>query len=161
MEECRVGRRVSVSSLICVTVEVLSRTVCRLCNFLWFTIRVARFHATTTSRVLPLWVALPLSSEERWRMFGIRRTRKAKASRATTFGGNENGQLVKNCTCLHVRPKETAGSRTLRGGDKVDKLCAVKQEEDHEHKEIQVHLPFLDHVGAKECAITWMLVGNS
>ena len=38
--------------------------------------------------------------------------------------------------------------------------CAVKQAEERHDDGIKEGLFYIDHKGAKRCAITWMLVGN-
>ena len=42
-----------------------------------------------------------------------------------------------------------------------DKRCAGRQEEEDDDKGTKVDLSFIDHEGAKRCAITEMLVGNA
>ena len=41
------------------------------------------------------------------------------------------------------------------------KECDVRQEEEHDDESMKVGLSFIDHDGARRCAITGMFVGNA
>ena len=100
---CR--RRVSVSVLLRMTVNVTLKTVCRICNLLWSKSKLRSLPAKTIYRVLSLSEVLPLSKKKMMADGGSHTLQERQSSQSDDLERQGEEQLVK-VVQVHVRTSE-------------------------------------------------------